>query len=140
MKMLTGLLAPTEGQAEVYGTPVDADDLSVRRRVGFMTQSFSLYGELSVRQNLTLHARLFHLNGRESAARSEKLIAEMGLADYADADANSLPLGVRQRLSLAVAIVHEPELLILDEPTSGVDPHARDEFWRLLIDLSRINT
>ncbi len=137
MKMLTGLLAPTEGQAELYGTPVDADDLSVRRRVGFMTQSFSLYGELSVRQNLTLHARLFHLNGRESAARSEKLIAEMGLADYADADANSLPLGVRQRLSLAVATVHEPELLILAEPPSGVDPHAREEFWRLLIDLSR---
>lgn len=137
MKMLTGLLAPTEGQAEVCGSPVDANDLSVRRRVGFMTQSFSLYGELTVRQNLLLHARLFHLSKATVAKRSEKLIEEIGLADYADVDANSLPLGVRQRLSLAVAIVHEPELLILDEPTSGVDPLARDEFWRLLADLSR---
>nr|WP_208604587.1 ribosome-associated ATPase/putative transporter RbbA [Mesorhizobium qingshengii] len=137
MKMLTGLLAPSEGQAEVCGSPVDAKDLSIRRRVGFMTQSFSLYGELTVRQNLLLHARLFHLSKANAADRSEKLIKEVGLTDYADADANSLPLGVRQRLSLAVAIVHDPELLILDEPTSGVDPQARDEFWRLLVDLSR---
>ena len=137
MKMLTGLLAPTEGKAEVCGRPVDANDLSVRRRVGFMTQSFSLYGELTVRQNLLLHARLFHLSGSDAASRSGKLITEMGLTDYADADASSLPLGVRQRLSLAVAIVHDPELLILDEPTSGVDPQARNEFWRLLVDLSR---
>ena len=137
MKMLTGLLAPSEGEAEVCGSPVDAKDLSIRRRVGFMTQSFSLYGELTVRQNLLLHARLFHLSRANAADRSEKLIKEVGLTDYADAEANSLPLGVRQRLSLAVAIVHDPELLILDEPTSGVDPQARDEFWRLLVDLSR---
>jgi len=137
MKMLTGLLTPTEGRAQVCGSPVDANDLSVRRRVGFMTQSFSLYGELTVRQNLLLHAHLFHLRGLDAAQRTERLISDVGLADYADADANSLPLGVRQRLSLAVAIVHEPELLILDEPTSGVDPQARDEFWRLLVDLSR---
>ncbi|WP_460274430.1 ribosome-associated ATPase/putative transporter RbbA [Celeribacter sp. ULVN23_4] len=137
MKMLTGLLAPTEGEARVCGSPVDANDLSVRRRVGFMTQSFSLYSELTVRQNLLLHARLFHLGEAEAADRSERLIREIGLDDYADADAGSLPLGVRQRLSLAVAIVHDPELLILDEPTSGVDPQARDEFWRLLVDLSR---
>jgi ribosome-dependent ATPase len=92
MKMLTGLLAPTDGEAAVCGSPVDANDLSVRRRVGFMTQSFSLYGELTVRQNLLLHARLFRLSGADAAARSEKLIEEVGLADYADADANSLPL------------------------------------------------
>lgn len=137
MKMLTGLLTPTEGTAEICGSPVDANDLSVRRRVGFMTQSFSLYGELTVRQNLLLHARLFHLSEANVAARSEKLIKEIGLTAYADANASALPLGVRQRLSLAVAIVHEPELLILDEPTSGVDPQARDEFWKLLSDLSR---
>ena len=137
MKMLTGLLAPTEGQARIYGSPVDANDLSVRRRVGFMTQSFSLYGELTVRQNLLLHARLFHLGRTRAATRSETLIAEMGLAPHADSSAGSLPLGLRQRLSLAVAIVHEPELLILDEPTSGVDPKARDEFWRVLADFSR---
>jgi ribosome-dependent ATPase len=137
MKMLTGLLAPTEGTAQVCGSPVDANDLSVRRRVGFMTQSFSLYGELTVRQNLHLHARLFHLSAAETVSRSDRLIHDMGLDDFADADASSLPLGVRQRLSLAVAIVHEPELLILDEPTSGVDPQARDEFWSLLVNLAR---
>lgn len=137
MKMLTGLLAPSEGEAEVCGSPVDANDLSVRRRVGFMSQSFSLYGELTVRQNLLLHARLFHLAADRMNDRIAKLLVDVGLVDYADTEANSLPLGVRQRLSLAVAIVHDPELLILDEPTSGVDPQARDEFWRLLGNLSR---
>ncbi|PWB84577.1 MAG: multidrug ABC transporter ATP-binding protein, partial [Methylocystaceae bacterium] len=137
MKMLTGLLAPSEGEAEVYGRPVDASDLSIRRRVGFMSQSFSLYGELTTRQNLLLHARLFQIAEGEVEARVAKLLVDVGLVEYADTEANSLPLGVRQRLSLAVAIVHDPELLILDEPTSGVDPLARDEFWRLLADLSR---
>ncbi|ATN36945.1 multidrug ABC transporter ATP-binding protein (plasmid) [Rhizobium sp. ACO-34A] len=137
MKMLTGLLAPTEGEAKICGSPVDANDLSIRRRVGFMTQAFSLYGELTVRQNLLLHARLFHLGETDAASRANKLAEEIGLVGYMDTDADSLPLGMRQRLSLAVAIVHDPELLILDEPTSGVDPQARDDFWRLLIDLSR---
>lgn len=137
MKMLTGLLAPSEGEAQVCGKPVDANDLSIRQRVGFMSQSFSLYGELTVRQNLLLHARLFHLATDQVKDRIAKLLVDVGLVDYADAEANSLPLGVRQRLSLAVSIVHDPELLILDEPTSGVDPQARDEFWRLLGDLSR---
>ncbi|ACM39503.1 MULTISPECIES: ribosome-associated ATPase/putative transporter RbbA [Rhizobium/Agrobacterium group] len=137
MKMLTGLLAPSEGEATVCGKLVDAHDLSIRRRVGFMSQSFSLYGELTVRQNLLLHARLFHLPEADAKVRIEKLVTDTGLTGYADSEAGSLPLGVRQRLSLAVAIVHDPELLILDEPTSGVDPQARDEFWRLLVDLSR---
>ena len=137
MKMLTGLLAPSEGEADVCGKPVDANDLSVRRRVGFMSQSFSLYGELTVRQNLRLHARLFHLAADRADERIAQLMIDVGLVDYADTEASSLPLGVRQRLSLAVGIVHDPELLILDEPTSGVDPLARDEFWRLLGDLSR---
>ena len=137
MKMLTGLLAPSEGEAQVCGKPVDANDRSIRQRVGFMSQSFSLYGELTVQQNLLLHARLFHLAADHIKDRVAKLLVDVGLVDYVDAEANSLPLGVRQRLSLAVAIVHDPELLILDEPTSGVDPQARDEFWRLLGDLSR---
>jgi ribosome-dependent ATPase len=137
MKMLTGLLAPSEGEAQVCGKPVNANDLSIRQRVGFMSQSFSLYGELTVQQNLLLHARLFHLAPDYIKDRIAKLLVDVGLVDYVDAEANSLPLGVRQRLSLAVSIVHEPELLILDEPTSGVDPQARDEFWRVLGELSR---
>jgi len=137
MKMLTGLLAPSEGAAWVCGKPVDANDLDTRRRVGFMSQSFSLYGELTVRQNLLLHARLYRLSEEKTYSRARELIERVGLADYADSTAAALPLGLRQRLSLAVAIIHDPELLILDEPTSGVDPIARDEFWELLIDLSR---
>ena len=137
MKMLTGLLPATEGEALLFGRPLDASDLGARRRVGYMSQSFSLYAELTVRQNLDLHARLFHLPSREAKARLAELIRRFGLAEHIDQRAQDLPLGIRQRLSLAVAIVHQPEMLILDEPTSGVDPLARDAFWELLIDLSR---
>jgi ribosome-dependent ATPase len=137
MKMLTGLLAPSEGEALLFGKPVDASDINSRRRVGYMSQSFSLYTELTVRQNLELHARLFHLPAQKTQARLSELVERFGLAEYLDQRTSDLPLGIRQRLSLAVAIVHEPEILILDEPTSGVDPLARDQFWELLIDLSR---
>ncbi|PWC52372.1 multidrug ABC transporter ATP-binding protein, partial [Azospirillum sp. TSH7] len=135
MKMLTGLLPATAGEARLFGKPVDATDLESRRRVGYMAQAFSLYGELTVRQNLDLHARLFDLT--DADARLPALVERFGLSPYIDAVADRLPLGVRQRLSLAVAILHGPELLILDEPTSGVDPVARDQFWRDLIALSR---
>ena len=137
MKMLTGLLAPSEGEALLFGQPLDASDINARRRVGYMSQSFSLYTELTVRQNLELHARLFHLPRHKASARLAELVANFGLEDYLDQETSELPLGIRQRLSLAVAVVHEPEMLILDEPTSGVDPLARDYFWELLIDLSR---
>jgi ribosome-dependent ATPase len=137
MKMLTGLLPPTAGEALIFGKVLRAGDLKARRRVGYMSQSFSLYGELTVRQNLTLHARLFHLPSAFADARIAELVVKCDLTGYLDDLASSLPLGIRQRLSLAVAIVHKPDLLILDEPTSGVDPVARDQFWELLLDLSR---
>jgi ribosome-dependent ATPase len=137
MKMLTGLFAPSEGEALLFGQPLDASDINARRRVGYMSQSFSLYTELTVRQNLELHARLFHLPPHKATARLADLVASFSLEDYLDQETSELPLGIRQRLSLAVAVVHEPEMLILDEPTSGVDPLARDYFWQLLIDLSR---
>jgi ribosome-dependent ATPase len=137
MKMLTGLLPPSEGEALLFGKPLDARDMSSRKRVGYMSQSFSLYTELTVRQNLDLHARLFHLPPEKTRARIGELVRRFGLEEYLDQRALNLPLGIRQRLSLAVAIVHDPEILILDEPTSGVDPLARDRFWELLVDLSR---
>lgn len=137
MKVLTGLMPASEGSATLLGNPVNAKDLATRKRVGFMSQSFSLYGELSVRQNLELHARLFDLPKTESAQRIEALIQRFNLLAVADQPSGALPLGLRQRLSLAVAVLHRPEVLILDEPTSGVDPAARDDFWRLLIELSR---
>jgi ribosome-dependent ATPase len=140
IKMLTGLLPASEGEALLFGHPLDARDPHARNRVGYMSQSFSLYSELTVRQNLTLHAHLFHLRAQKAKRRIAELVDRFGLAEHADQYAEALPLGIRQRLSLAVAIVHEPELLILDEPTSGVDPLARDQFWELLIDLSRKET
>ncbi|MBS0525739.1 MAG: ribosome-associated ATPase/putative transporter RbbA [Proteobacteria bacterium] len=137
MKMLTGLLPATAGTATLFGKPIAAGGMRSRMRVGYMSQSFSLYTELTVRQNLDLHARLFHLPAASIAARTEHLVRQFGLEDWCDQLASSLPLGIRQRLSLAVAVVHQPDVLILDEPTSGVDPLARDLFWRLLVDLSR---
>ena len=137
MKMLTGLLTPSAGEALLFGKPLEAGDMSSRYRVGYMSQSFSLYTELTVLQNLELHAHLFNLPADKAKARIAELVAWFGLADYLDQRTSDLPLGIRQRLSLAVAIVHEPEILILDEPTSGVDPLARDRFWEALIDLSR---
>ncbi|MBB2889052.1 MULTISPECIES: ribosome-associated ATPase/putative transporter RbbA [Pseudomonas] len=137
MKVLTGLIPASEGSATLLGNPVNAKDLATRKRVGFMSQSFSLYGELSVRQNLDLHARLFDLPQADSTQRIDELIQRFSLASVAHQPSGALPLGLRQRLSLAVAVLHRPEVLILDEPTSGVDPAARDDFWRLLIELSR---
>jgi ribosome-dependent ATPase len=137
MKVLTGLMPASEGSASLLGRPVDAGDLATRKRVGFMSQSYSLYGELSARQNLELHARLFDLAKADSAPRIAELIERFDLGAIADQPSGALPLGLRQRLSLAVAVLHRPEVLILDEPTSGVDPAARDDFWRLLVELSR---
>tara|TARA_R110001592_G_scaffold363372_2_gene686220 strand:+ start:95083 stop:97839 length:2757 start_codon:yes stop_codon:yes gene_type:complete len=137
MKMLTGLLPLSEGEAFLFNKPVDANDLETRKRVGFMSQAFSLYGELTVMQNLKLHARLFHLPAEKARKRIATLVDRFGLREHMATKASSLPLGIRQRLSLAVAVIHEPEMLILDEPTSGVDPVARDEFWELLAELSR---
>ena len=137
MKMLTGLLTPSEGEAWLFGQAADAQDIATRSQVGFMTQSFSLYAELTVRQNLLLHARLFHLPKEEIEPRVEEMMHRFDLEQYAGAFASDLPLGIRQRLSLAVAVVHRPQMLILDEPTSGVDPVSRDRFWELLIELSR---
>ena len=137
MRMLTGLLPPTEGQALLFGRQLDPNDLATRRRVGYMSQAFSLYTELTVQQNLELHAKLFSLPSDKIPSRVDEMAQRFGLTEIMDALPDSLPLGVRQRLQLAVAMIHGPDLLVLDEPTSGVDPVARDSFWQSIIDLSR---
>ena len=136
MKMLTGLLEATEGDATLLGKPIDAGGLDTKMRVGYMSQAFSLYEELSVRRNLDLHAKLYQM-GAKGAAAVEEALQQFDLAEVADTAPASLPLGIRQRLQLAAACLHHPEVLILDEPTSGVDPAARDMFWRHLLKLSR---
>ncbi|MCQ8427703.1 ribosome-associated ATPase/putative transporter RbbA [Klebsiella pneumoniae] len=137
MKMLTGLLPASEGEAWLFGQPVDPKDIATRQRVGYMSQAFSLYSELTVRQNLELHARLFHIPDGEIPGRVAEMCERFMLTEVEDALPAALPLGIRQRLSLAVAVIHRPEMLILDEPTSGVDPVARDMFWQLMVDLAR---
>ncbi|EPK5522107.1 TPA: ribosome-associated ATPase/putative transporter RbbA [Klebsiella pneumoniae] len=137
MKMLTGLLPASEGEAWLFGQPVDPKDIATRQRVGYMSQAFSLYSELTVRQNLELHARLFHIPDGEIPGRVAEMCERFMLTEVEDALPVDLPLGIRQCLSLAVAVIHRPEMLILDEPTSGVDPVARDMFWQLMVDLAR---
>ncbi|EIX9478616.1 ribosome-associated ATPase/putative transporter RbbA [Klebsiella pneumoniae] len=137
MKMLTGLLPASEGEAWLFGQPVDPKDIATRQRVGYMSQAFSLYSELTVRQNLELRARLFHIPDGEIPGRVAEMCERFMLTEVEDALPADLPLGIRQRLSLAVAVIHRPEMLILDEPTSGVDPVARDMFWQLMVDLAR---
>ncbi len=106
MKMLTGLLPASEGEAWLFGQPVDPKDIDTRRRVGYMSQAFSLYNELTVRQNLELHARLFHIPEAEIPARVAEMSERFKLNDVEDVLPESLPLGIRQRLSLAVAVIH----------------------------------
>lgn len=137
MKMLTGLLPPSEGEAKLFGHILDPNDIETRKHVGYMSQSFSLYTELTVKQNLILHARLFGIPEEQIPEKIEKSIHRFGLENQVDSLPESIPFGERQRLSLAVAMIHGPEILILDEPTSGVDPIMRDAFWQNMIELSR---
>ena len=137
MKMLTGLLPPSAGYVKLFGQALDAGNLNTRKRVGYMSQAFSLYSELTVRQNLELHAKLFHLPAAEIPPRIAEMAARFQLSAVMEQLPEDLPLGIRQRLSLAVAVIHKPDLLILDEPTSGVDPIERDNFWEMMIELSR---
>ena len=136
MKMLTGLLSPTSGSAKLFGEEVKDNSLQMKEKVGYMTQSFSLYNELSILENLELHAKLFHIK-EDREKRINYLLEKFDLKEYKNSLANELPLGIKQRLSLSAAVIYRPKMLILDEPTSGVDPISRDNFWELLIDLSR---
>ena len=136
MKMLTGLLKPTSGNAQLFGQPLTDYGIDTRRRIGYMTQNFSLYEELTVAQNLRLHGKLFDLSAPQLEQRLATLTEQLGLTGLLPLLAKQLPVGERQRLSLAVALIHQPDILILDEPTSGVDPVAREQFWQILQSLA----
>jgi ribosome-dependent ATPase len=137
MRMLTGLLPVTEGEAKLFGKPIDSRSLETRKNLGYMTQLFSLYNELTVRQNLELYAKLYDMVPEEIPARVEEMLERFHLTDVANRLPSQLPLGIKQRMSLAAAVIHRPQIVILDEPTSGVDPVARDGFWELIIEISR---
>ena len=129
MRMLVGLSRQTAGAVRVFGEVSKAGSRLLRRQLGYMSQSFSLYSELSVIRNISLNLHLQHVGATLHEARTKELLERFGLAGHANLNAGDLPLGLRQRLALACAVAHKPPLLILDEPTSGVDPSARNGFW-----------
>ncbi|HEY3452640.1 MAG TPA: ABC transporter ATP-binding protein [Myxococcales bacterium] len=140
IRMLCGLLEPTSGRATVAGHDIAADPEGVKASIGYMSQKFSLYLDLPVRENLRFFGGAYGLSGKALAARSKEVLGLTGLAEHQDAVTGALPGGIRQRLALGCAILHQPEIVFLDEPTAGVDPVARRAFWRLIRELSRGGT
>ncbi len=136
MRMLCGLLLPSSGSGKVAGFDIVRENERIKTRIGYMSQRFSLYEELTVRENLQFYGGVYGLRGREIAARRDQLLDSLGLSRQADALAGSLPLGWKQRLALSTALLHDPQIIFLDEPTSGVDPSSRRSFWLLIYQLA----
>jgi ABC-2 type transport system ATP-binding protein len=140
IKMLTGLLAPTEGEGWVAGRDILHERSEIKKRIGYMSQKFSLYGDLTVHENIELFAGLYGVAGDHFAERRAWILSMAGLEDAHDRPADELPLGWKQRLALGCAMVHEPSILFLDEPTSGEDPVARRRFWDLIDEMAQQGT
>lgn len=132
MRMLTGLLQPTSGRARVAGHDVASEAEAVKRDIGYMSQRFSLYDDLTVRENIQLYGGIYELTRADIATRTPRILARLGMQDAERALVRSIPLGWKQKLALSVALLHEPRVVFLDEPTSGVDPIARRQFWELI--------
>ncbi len=135
IRMLCGLLAPTSGEASVDGISIHHAE-AVKRRIGYMSQKFSLYGDLTVSENITFYAGVYGMSSNEINERSRDLTARLGLGPFRNQLAAALPVGFKQRLALGCAVLHQPHILFLDEPTGGVDPVARREFWDLIYELA----
>ncbi len=132
MRMLCGLLHPTSGQAEVAGFDVFRQREKIKQNIGYMSQKFSLYEDLTIRENIRLYGGIYGLKNGELQSKSSALIQRLGLENEADKLVRSLPLGWKQKLSFSVAILHEPKIVFLDEPTGGVDPVTRRQFWDMI--------
>ena len=140
IRMLTGLLTPTEGTAEVAGLNVAREPRQVKRRIGYMSQLFSLYPDLSVEENIEFFAGLYEVTGERWKSRRDWVLETAGLTGRSRVTTGTLPLGLKQRLALGTALIHEPAILFLDEPTSGVDPISRRAFWGLIRDFAARGT
>ena len=132
LRMLTGLLNPSSGEATVAGINVFRHPERVKKRIGYMSQKFSLYEDLQVRENIRLYGGIYGLSGREITRKTDELLSRLQLEDSANQLVGSLPLGWKQKLAFSVAMIHDPEVVFLDEPTSGVDPLTRRQFWELI--------
>jgi ABC-2 type transport system ATP-binding protein len=140
IRMFCGLLEPTSGTAAVAGCDVVREGEAVRRRIGYMSQKYGLYDELTVRENIRFYASIYGLHGESRERRIEALIEELDLADRVKQFAGTLSGGWKQRLALACATAHQPPVLFLDEPTAGVDPASRRRFWEIIRELARRGT
>ncbi|QKE34398.1 ABC transporter ATP-binding protein [Vibrio fluvialis] len=140
IRVLTGLLSPTEGQVNVLGLDIPRQSEALRLKIGYMTQKFSLYDDLSVQENLQFIGQIFGMNRKELNARADEQLKTYGLDERRKQRVGGMSGGQKQRLALAAATMHRPELLFLDEPTSAVDPENRREFWEQLFDLSSQGT
>lgn len=140
IRMLTGLLAPSSGRATVAGFDVLAEAERVKRSIGYMSQRFSLYEDLTIRENIALYGGIYDLDDRTIAARADRLLTRLGLERQADDFVRAIPLGWRQKLAFSVALLHEPRIVFLDEPTSGVDPITRRQFWELIYEAASAGT
>ena len=132
IRILTGLLAPTAGEATVAGYDVYRESEAIKRSIGYMSQRFSLYADLTVRENIRLYGTIYGLSATEIRSRTEALLARLELADSASQRVGALPLGWKQKLAFSVALLHAPRIVFLDEPTGGVDPVTRRQFWELI--------
>ena len=132
IKMLIGLLAPSEGEARVAGYDVNSQRDEIRRNIGYMSQRFSLYPDLTVRENIQLYGGIYGLTDQQITDRTAALLASLGLSGSANELVARLPLGWKQKLAFSVALLHEPAIVFLDEPTGGVDPITRRQFWELI--------
>jgi ABC-2 type transport system ATP-binding protein len=137
MRLLTGIMAPTSGEAWVAGYPVLTEAERIKEKIGYMSQRFGLYEDLTVKENILFYADIYEVAQKERQARIELLLGFSNLTPFVDRLAGKLSGGMKQKLGLACALIHTPEILFLDEPTNGVDPVSRRDFWRILYDLLR---
>ncbi len=140
IKMLCGLWSPTSGSARVAGFDIYKHSEKIKRKIGYMSQKFSLYQDLTARENIQFYAGIYGLSDRRIKEKSEELLNRLDLKEFADVQISSLPLGWKQKLAFSVAVFHEPEIVFLDEPTGGVDPVTRRDFWEMIYDTAKSGT
>lgn len=140
MRMLCGLLEPTAGNGKVAGFDIYTEREKIKQRIGYMSQKFSLYQDLTARQNIRFYAGIYGMSLKKIHEKTDTLLQRLHIAEFADAPVRSLPLGWKQKLAFSVAVFHEPEIVFLDEPTGGVDPVTRRDFWEMIYETAHAGT